>query len=168
MLEGRCQRLRWSSLLRCEECRQICAPETVTDGPEATPAELETTTDPPVAPAGTMTLTWVGAALVIVAGTPPMVTPVTSDRFSPLIVSFLPGLADAGLTLVTSGVSPPTWYRGSPAGSDVRHPDVGAVRRHGVGKTAHGDGPDNPPMEAMISVTLPPALATQTWVPSDD
>jgi len=46
-----------------------------------------------------------------------MVTPVTSERLSPLIVSFLPGLGEVGLTLVTTGVSPPMWNRGSPAGS---------------------------------------------------
>ena len=74
-----------------------------TMGEDAVPARLVTRTTPLLAPGGTVTVTFVGAVLMMRAETPPTVTPVTSDRSAPLTVSFLPGAAAAGLMLLTSG-----------------------------------------------------------------
>src|SRR5579862_7953900 len=69
----------------------------ISDCDAAVPARLSTSTTEVFAAIGTITLTLVGAVFTTRADKLPISTFVTSERFDPVIVSFFPGVAEAGL-----------------------------------------------------------------------
>ena len=71
----------------------------------AVPTGVVTVTGPVAAPAGTLVTTWVAVSDTTAAGVPSNATLVAFDRFWPVMVTVVPAAPEAGVKLLTAGVT---------------------------------------------------------------